>query len=259
MLSNQSLLFFGCAVQKNIQQIFDMAFSLQSFHEQRMPFVLRLLGCVLLLPCPEMMEVIRQHFVASVFLLLVSLFRGRLSDMGLGSVLLPVVIADTEIVSQLHSGSFAGQSEQTGNKINGISVRLASKAMKTLIDFHAWVLIIVKWADCHAVAVDFDAVHLSRLSGGQVLFDRFKYIHCIFLSGNKKALDIFTMKTASALQFHILFFLLRGFLLLLIAALLLQKLHLLRDGVLRFGLLLDLGLLRREDFADPIANILHRL
>ena len=57
---------------------------------------------------------------------------------------------------------------------------------------------------------------------------------------------IFTMKTASALQFHILFFLLRSFLLLLIAALLLQKLHFLRDGVLRFGLLLGLGLLRRE-------------
>ena len=67
------------------------------------------------------------------------------------------------------------------------------------------------------------------------------------------------MKTASALQFHILFFLLWGFLLRLIAALLLQKLHLLRDGVLRFGLFLDLGLLRREDFADPIANIFHRL
>jgi hypothetical protein len=35
-----------------------------------------------------MMEVIRQHLVASVFLLLVSLFQGRLSDMGLDSVLL---------------------------------------------------------------------------------------------------------------------------------------------------------------------------
>ena len=67
------------------------------------------------------------------------------------------------------------------------------------------------------------------------------------------------MKTASALKLHILFFLLRGFLLLLIAALLLQKLHLLRDGVLRFGLLQGLGLLRREDFADPVANIFHRL
>jgi len=33
LLSNQSLLFLGCAIQKNIQQIFDMAFSLQSFHE----------------------------------------------------------------------------------------------------------------------------------------------------------------------------------------------------------------------------------
>ena len=40
--------------------------------------------------------------------------------------------------------------------------------------------------------------------------------------GTKKTPDIFTMKTASALQFHILFFLLRGFLLLLIAALLSQ-------------------------------------
>ena len=46
------------------------------------------------------------------------------------------------------------------------------------------------------------------------------------------------MKTASVLQFHILFFMLWGFLLRLIAALLLQKLHLLRDGVLRFGLFL---------------------
>ena len=186
MLGNQSLLFLGCAIQKNIQQIFDMAFSLQSFHEQRMPFVLRLLWCVLLLPCPEMMEVIGQHPVASAFFLAVSLFRGRLSDMGLDSVLLSVVVADTEIISQLHSGGFAGQSEQTGNKINCISVRLASETMETLVHLHAGILVIVKWADCHAMTVDPDAVHLCRLSGGQVLFDRFKYIHCIFLSGNKK-------------------------------------------------------------------------
>ena len=58
-------------------------------------------------------------------------------------------------------------------------------------------------------------------------------------------------KTASALQLHILFFLLRGFLLLLIAALLLQKLHLLRDGVLRFGLLQGLGLLRCSAAIPP--------
>ena len=38
--------------QKKIRQIFDVAFSLQGFHEQRMPFILRLLGCVLLLPYP---------------------------------------------------------------------------------------------------------------------------------------------------------------------------------------------------------------
>ena len=120
-----------------------MAFSLQGFHEQRMPFVLRLLWCVLLLPCPEMMEVIGQHLVAPAFFLAVSLFRGRLSDMGLDSVLLPVVVTDTEIVSQLHSGGFAGQSEQTGNKINCISVRLASETMETLVHLHAGILVIV--------------------------------------------------------------------------------------------------------------------
>ena len=132
------------------------------------------------------MEVIGQHPVASAFFLAVSLFRGRLSDMGLDSVLLPVVVADTEIVSQLHSGFPAWQSEQTGNKINGIPVRLASETMETLVHLHAGVSVIVKGADSHAVAVNFNAVHLCRLSGGQVLFDRFKYIHCIFLSGTKK-------------------------------------------------------------------------
>ncbi len=60
------------------------------------------------------------------------------------------------------------------------------KTMETHIHFHARIFVIVEWADCHAVTVDTDAVHLCRLSGGQVLFDRFKYIHCIFLSGNKK-------------------------------------------------------------------------
>ena len=158
MLGNQSLLFLSCAIQKNIQQIFDMAFSLQSFHKQRMPFILRMLWCVLLLPCPEMMEVIRQRLVASAFFLAVSLFRGRLSDMGLDSVLLPVVIADTEIISQLHSGFPAWQSEQTGNKINCISVRLASETMETLVHLHAGVLVIVKRADCHAMTANPDAV-----------------------------------------------------------------------------------------------------
>ena len=74
--------------------------------------------------------------------------------------------------------------------------------METLIDFHAGVAVIVERADRHAVTVDTDAVHLCRLPGGNGLLDRFKYIHCILLSGNKKAPDIFAMKTASALEFH---------------------------------------------------------
>ena len=186
MLGNQSLLFFGCAVQKNIKQIFDVAFSLQGFHKQRMPFVLRVLRCVLLLPCPKMMEVIGQHLVASVFLLLVFLFRGRLSYFGSDRGLPSAVVADAKIISYFHSGFLAGQSEQTGNKINGIPVRLASETMETLVHLHAGILVIVKWADCHAVTADLNAVQLCCLSGGDIAFYCFKYIHRIFLSGNKK-------------------------------------------------------------------------
>ena len=69
------------------------------------------------------------------------------------------------------------------------------------------------------------------------------------------------MKKASAvLEFHILFFLfvLRRFRLQLFF-LLLQILHLFRDGVLRLRLLFNLALFRRNHFAYPVANIFQRL
>ena len=76
----------------------------------------------------------------------------------------------------------------------------------------------------------------------------------------KKAPAIFKIENGKCLlEFHILFFVLRRFLLRLFFALLLQELHFLREGVLRFGFLLDLCLFRRENFADPVANIFHRL
>ena len=163
-----------------------MAFSLQGFHKQRMPFVLRLLRCVLPFPCSQVMEVIGQHLVASAFLLSASLLRGWRSYLGSDGRLFPCVIGNGEIVRQLHSGFLAGQSEQAGNKINCISVRLASETMETHIQLHARILVIVKRADCHAMTVDLNAVHRRRLSGGDIAFYCFKYIHRIFLSGNKK-------------------------------------------------------------------------
>ena len=69
---------------------------------------------------------------------------------------------------------------------NGISICLASETMETHIHFHARIFVIVEWADCHAVTVDTDAVHLCRLSGGNIAFYCFKCIHCIILLGNKK-------------------------------------------------------------------------
>ena len=176
-----------------------MAFSLQGFHKQRMPFVLRLLRCVLPFPCSQVMEVIGQHLVAPVFFLPVSLFRGWRSYLGSDRRLFPCVIGNGEIVRQLHSGFLAGQSEQTGNKINRVPVSLASETMETHIQLHAWIFVIVKWADCHSVTVDTDAVQLRRLSGGDIASYCFKYIHCIILSGNKKRHPTFSKENGKCL------------------------------------------------------------
>ena len=195
-----------------------------------------------------------------VFFLLILLLRGGFSDLRSDRWLLSAVIADTKIICQFHSGFFARQSEQSGDKINCIAVRLASEAMETLIYFHARISVIVEWADCHAMTVDTDAVHLCRLSGGNDLFDRFKYIHCIFLSGNKKGTRHFQRENGKCLlKFHILFFLIRSFLLLFLFAFCLRILQAFFEGVFRFGLLLGFSLFRREDFSDPVANIFHRL
>ena len=61
----------------------------------------------------------------------------------------------------------------------GIVIGLASEAMETLIDFHAWVLVIVKGTDRHAVSINFYAVHFCHLSGGNIAFYCFKYIQII--------------------------------------------------------------------------------
>ena len=194
--------------------------------KQRMPFILRLFRCVLLFPFSEKVEVIGQHLVAMVFFLLILLFPCGFSDLGSDRWLLSAVIADTKIICQFHSGFFARQSEQSGDKINCIAVRLASEAMKTLIYFHARISVIVEWADRHAVTVDTDAVHLCRLSCSNGLLNCFKYIHCIILSGNKKGTRHFRKENGKCLlKFHILFFVLRRFLRRLLFLLFLLKLQ----------------------------------
>ena len=179
LLRYKSLSFFGRPVNQSIKKIFDVACLLQGFHKQRMPFILRRLRCVLSFPTSQKMKVVGQHFETSCFLFLVNLLGSRLSDMRSDCRLLPAVIGNSKIVSQLHSCFFAGQTEQPGNKINSISICLASEAMETLVQLHAWVSVIVKGANCHAMTADLDAVHLSRLSGGNIAFYCFKYIQII--------------------------------------------------------------------------------
>lgn len=132
--------------------------------------------------------------------------------------------------------------------------------MEPLVHLHAGCPIIVKRAVGFSCPVDMDAIALCRLSGGYGLFDRFKYIHCILLSGNNKGTRHFRRENAKCLlEFHILFLVLRSLLLLFLFFLFLIELDLFGRGVLRFMLFLNLGLFRCEDFADPVSNIFHRL
>ena len=101
--------------------------------------------------------------------------------MRLDGRLLPVIIGNPKIISQLDGSFPAGQLKQPRNKIHCIPVSLTAKAVKTPVQFHAGVFVIVKRADRHAVSADRDTVQLRCLSGGHILFDRFKYIHPILL------------------------------------------------------------------------------
>ena len=132
--------------------------------------------------------------------------------------------------------------------------------MEPLVHFHAGCPIIVKRAVGFSCPIDMDAVIFCCLSGGNGLLDRFKYIHCILLSRNNKGTRHFRRENGKCLlEFHILFFVLRRFLLLFLLFLFLIELDLFGRGVLRFRLLLNLGLFRCEDFTDPVSNIFHRL
>ena len=102
------------------------------------------------------------------------------------------------------------------------------------------------WLLVYRIENDLLVLTLSRTGTHSDLFGKLENAlgtnaGCIFLSAEMKKHPLSSKSnTASALQFHILFFLLRSFLLRLMVALLLQKLHLLRDGVLRVGILFDL-------------------
>ena len=98
--------------------------------------------------------------------------------------------------------------------------------MEPLVHLHAGCPLIVKRAVGFSCPVDMDAIILCCLSGGNGLLDRFKYIHCILLSGNKQAPDIFCRENGKCLlEFHVLFFVLRRFLLLLLLFLILIEFH----------------------------------
>ena len=62
---------------------------------------------------------------------------------------LVIVILDAEIIRQLQRCFSGRQIEKAAGEINHITIRLAPKAMKSCVNLHAWILVIVKWTSAH--------------------------------------------------------------------------------------------------------------
>ena len=67
------------------------------------------------------------------------------------SIRLIAVILNPEIIGQLLRCRHGREIKKAAGEINHITIRLAPKAMKSCVNLHAWILVIVKWAPAHTL------------------------------------------------------------------------------------------------------------
>jgi len=77
-----------------------------------------------------------------------------------------------------------------GGKINHIPIRTAAEAVVTLIQLHAWGLIVMERAASHPVPTYMDSIMLRSLSCCNGLLHSFKYIQIYPSLKKRKAPDI---------------------------------------------------------------------
>ena len=91
------------------------------------------------------------------------------------------LMPDSEIFSQF-LGSFPDRETKIcGCKIDHIPVRLATKTMKSLVQFHTGMSVPVERTAYHSIFRHLDSVIFSCLPCSYSVFDCFKYVHSISL------------------------------------------------------------------------------
>ena len=146
-----------------------------------MPFVLRLLRCVVRFPCSELVEVIGQHTKTPFFFCFKFLLGCGFSCLWQNRRLAVSVISKGKIGSYHLGGFFCTFAEKPCDKVNRISIRTATETMKTLIHFHARCAVIVKRTRYHSGSVHAETIKLCNLSCRNKLLYRFKYIQWAYL------------------------------------------------------------------------------
>ena len=95
-----------------------------------------------------------------------------------------------KVLCQLYGGFFLSQPIQGGGKINHIPICTAAEAVVTLIQLHAWGLIVMERAASHPVPTCMDSIMLRSLSCCNGLLHSFKYIQIYPSLKKRKAPDI---------------------------------------------------------------------
>lgn len=111
-----------------------------------MRFFIRILRRILLLPLHQKISIARKLLIAVRHLMQKNVL---ITDSALFfdlRILLIAVMLNSEIIGQLLRCRHGREIKKAAGEIDHITIRLAPKAMKSCINLHAWILVIVKRA-----------------------------------------------------------------------------------------------------------------
>ena len=80
------------------------------------------------------------------------------------------IMVNTEIVCKFQRSRLWRKIKKTAGEIDHITIRLAAEAVKSLVHFHARILIVMKRALAHAPVTHLQAVALCSLKRGHIGF-----------------------------------------------------------------------------------------
>ena len=170
-------LFRFFAALQQIQIVFHHFQIPNGFHKTGMRFLIRSPRRILLLPLHQKIPIASKLLIAVRHLVKENILIAYSVLFFYRYILLISVMLNPEIIGQLLRCRHGREIKKAAGEINHITIRLAAKAVKSCVNLHAWILVIVERTPAHAPALHPHAVALSGLKGGHVGFYFFKQRH----------------------------------------------------------------------------------